>query len=62
MTHRYLLRVLDTADHCLGRFDFAGCRDDAEAILAAIAAFPENALDLWDGDRLVRIFTLGRGP
>lgn len=61
MRHRYRLRVLDMADNRVGCFDLATCRDDPEAIAAAILDFPQNALDLWDGDRLVRIFLRAGG-
>jgi hypothetical protein len=53
---RYRLRVIDPADHLLGRFDLANCLNDADAIAAALSDFPDHALDLWEGDRLVETF------
>ncbi|MGZ3275021.1 MAG: hypothetical protein ACXU82_18800 [Caulobacteraceae bacterium] len=51
MSH-YRLYLLDDADHFVRGLDLS-CRDDLDAKLAAELFRPTNAVELWQGRRLV---------
>lgn len=58
MSH-YRLYLLDDRDHFIRGLDLS-CRDDLDATLAAELFRPTNAVELWQGRRLVA--QLGKRP
>lgn len=58
MSH-YRLYLLDDGDHFVRGLDL-NCRDDLDAKLAAELFRPTNAVELWQGRRLVA--QLGKRP
>lgn len=55
----YRLYLLDDRDHFIRGLDLS-CRDDLDAKLAAELFRPTNAVELWQGPRLVA--QLGKRP
>jgi hypothetical protein len=59
LVSHYRLYLLDDRDHFVRGLDLS-CRDDLDAKLAAELFRPTNAVELWQGPRLVA--QLGKRP
>ncbi len=56
----YRLYFLDRSDHVRRALDL-DCRDDGHAISVVSDHLSHNAMELWQGDRLVRRFQAQNG-